>query len=510
MSLDTALSIARSGLAATQRQLALASQNVANATTAGYTRKTLTLTSQDVNGLALGVRTGEATRTVDQALINERNNRNAASEAYTVRDKLLAGVEAVYGQPTDGNTLGNAINAIQSAFTKLRDAPSDTGIQREALTAANNAVTLFHEAGQAILGAREQAQTGIETEVQAVNDSLRTIAGLTDQIRNLTASGISTADLEDKRDQAIAKLSESLPVQTVKQSDGGVVLLGRNGVNLNLPTHGEDILSVDHAEVGADSYYGATGTLPGVTMGGVDITGQLSGGRLTENIVMRDQVLPRMMAEVDVAASELASRLDAVGLTLFTDASGTVPDPSAGYVAGNELGFSLSIQVNTAVSSDLTKLRDGTHNVTGSATGPSAFTTNPAGGPTGFTTLIDRVLNNALGSEAQTGVAWASFPSTGLGPDGTLSSSLTASRTLTDYAAQVSSSHANTRAEAVAAQTSAAALRDALTARIDAKSSVDSDTEMSNLVKLQNAYAANARVMTTVQSMYDALMAAVR
>ena len=39
MSLDLALGIARSGLAAVQRGLAQNAQNVANAETAGYTRK---------------------------------------------------------------------------------------------------------------------------------------------------------------------------------------------------------------------------------------------------------------------------------------------------------------------------------------------------------------------------------------------------------------------------------------------------------------------------------------
>ena len=41
MSLDAALRIASSGLAAVQRSLAQASQNIANAETPGYTRKTV-------------------------------------------------------------------------------------------------------------------------------------------------------------------------------------------------------------------------------------------------------------------------------------------------------------------------------------------------------------------------------------------------------------------------------------------------------------------------------------
>jgi len=42
--------------------------------------------------------------------------------------------------------------------------------------------------------------------------------------------------------------------------------------------------------------------------------------------------------------------------------------------------------------------------------------------------------------------------------------------------------------------------------KMDAASGVDIDEEMANLLALQNAYAANARVMSTVNSMFQALM----
>ena len=46
----------------------------------------------------------------------------------------------------------------------------------------------------------------------------------------------------------------------------------------------------------------------------------------------------------------------------------------------------------------------------------------------------------------------------------------------------------------------------ALQARFNATSAVSIDTEMANLLTLQNSYAANARVMSTVKAMLDSLM----
>jgi flagellar hook-associated protein 1 FlgK len=46
----------------------------------------------------------------------------------------------------------------------------------------------------------------------------------------------------------------------------------------------------------------------------------------------------------------------------------------------------------------------------------------------------------------------------------------------------------------------------ALQSRFNSISAVNIDTEMSNLLSLQNAYGANARVMSTVKAMLDTLM----
>src|SRR4029077_3426693 len=46
----------------------------------------------------------------------------------------------------------------------------------------------------------------------------------------------------------------------------------------------------------------------------------------------------------------------------------------------------------------------------------------------------------------------------------------------------------------------------ALQSRFNSTSAVNIDTEMANLLTLQNAYGANARVMSTVKAMLDALL----
>ena len=79
MSLDLALNVARSGLAAVQRGLAQNAQNVANAETAGYTRKAVAQESLVAGGRPMGLRTAEARREVDAALVARLDASRAAA-----------------------------------------------------------------------------------------------------------------------------------------------------------------------------------------------------------------------------------------------------------------------------------------------------------------------------------------------------------------------------------------------------------------------------------------------
>lgn len=506
MSLDLAFGIARNGLLATQRALANVAQNITNAETPGYTRKSATAVSVTANGMPLGVRLGEAQRHVDSALIAERNLRAGEAAGAAVRERLLSGIEAVHGTTDSGDSLGDTIAALRARLTSLRGAPGDTGLQRDAAQPAVTVAARFNDVAGAVGNARQQAQDGILEEVRKINASLHQIFELTTLIKGDTVRGLPTGDLEDQRDLLLTKLSESLPVQALHQPDGGLVLVTKGGLGLPLDST-NDALSTQMASVGPASYYGAGGSIPAITMGGVDITRQLTGGKLGEYINLRDAILPRYQAELDIAAAQLASRFAAQGLTLFTGSSGQVPDVALGYAdpAGGQIGFANQIRVNTAVVANPALLRDGTQDVLDTPGGATAFTTNPANGPSGFAILLDRIIGHSLGETVRDGTNWASIASSGLGPDGSLSSPFIPARSIEAYAGTLTAAQTADRAAATSARTRAEALKAGLDARFQRESGVDPDAEVANLIKLQNAYAANARVMSTAQQMWESL-----
>ena len=69
MSLNTALNIAFSGLSATQLQISVASANISNADTKGYTRKTADQESSVTAGVGTGVTVTGISSSVDKLLL---------------------------------------------------------------------------------------------------------------------------------------------------------------------------------------------------------------------------------------------------------------------------------------------------------------------------------------------------------------------------------------------------------------------------------------------------------
>ncbi len=506
MSLDLAIGIARSGLQATQRALANVSQNISNAETPGYTRKTGAAESRTAGGMPLGVRLGDARREVDQALLNERDSRGGEAAAAAVRERLLSGIEAMQGTAGAGETLGDAVAALETSLTSLRSAPQEGGLQRLALDAAREVAVRFQDVAAGMADARQQAHDGMLREVDQVNVGLREVAQLTIAIRGDRSRGLSTADLEDRRDMALSKLSQSLPVQPLHQPDGGLVLLARGGFALPLEPEG-DAITAASADLGASSFHGLGGDIPPILLGGADITRQLGGGRLGEYVALRDATLPRYQAELDLAAATLATRFDQQGLRLFTGTAGQMPDISLPYSepASGQMGFARQLRVADPVAGNPALLRDGTHAVPDTPGGATGFTPNPADGPAGFATLLDRVITHSLGETVRPGVIWPPIASGGIGPDGTLSSPFIPPRAIGDYAATLTGVQAADRAAATAALERAEGLKAGMEARFQRESGVDPDAEMAMLIRLQNAYAANARVLNTAQQMWDQL-----
>jgi flagellar hook-associated protein 1 FlgK len=124
--------------------------------------------------------------------------------------------------------------------------------------------------------------------------------------------------------------------------------------------------------------------------------------------------------------------------------------------------------------------------------------------------MISRVLDFTFGAQAQSGVAQPAGATAGLGPDGILNAPYSAPATLGDNATALVSAQAAVSANAANQLTIEQTVQTSLTSRLHTESGVNMDTEMAQMIQLQNAYGANARVISTMQTLFTQLLQAVQ
>lgn len=166
-----------------------------------------------------------------------------------------------------------------------------------------------------------------------------------------------------------------------------------------------------------------------------------------------------------------------VTLPLFTDGTGIY---SGAITAGGmqKTGLSARIAVNPAVLSDPTSL------VLYASTTNIGDSTRPD-----FINQQLTTANQLFSSSAGIGT-----------PQGPYSGSVA------DYIQQIISRQGSDAANASQLNDGQQVVLNALQSRFNDASGVNIDTEMSNLITLQNAYGANARVLTAIKQMYDMLL----
>ena len=140
MGLDASLSIATSGLTALQAEIAVASQNVANANTAGYAVEQSSTSSRTADGQASGVVVGLTTRTINTALENSLYTQNATVSALTTTSSGLTTISALQGSTSSdsgsSNTLPDQIGNLQSSLITLEADPSSAPSQQAVVSRA--------------------------------------------------------------------------------------------------------------------------------------------------------------------------------------------------------------------------------------------------------------------------------------------------------------------------------------------------------------------------------------
>ncbi|MFH1339829.1 MAG: flagellar hook-associated protein FlgK [Pseudomonadota bacterium] len=317
MSLDIALRIATGSLMTTQVQIGVASSNVSNADTDGYTVKTAKLAATVTGGVGTGTTITAITSNVDKLLLKSlmraTSELGAADTTNTYLDQLQALYGSSSGTDSSGTSLANTIASLETAITSLSGTPGSAALQANVVSALDDVATQLRDTSDGIQELRSDADQEIASSVNDVNEQLKTIAELNIRIKQAAAAGQSTGDLEDQRNTALQAIATEMDVSYFISSTGDMQVYTTSGQALvDGSVH---LLSYTaSATVTAGTTYDptSTGGLSGITVNGVDVTSQIKSGDIGALISLRDSVLPDAQDQLDQLANELADALNTV------------------------------------------------------------------------------------------------------------------------------------------------------------------------------------------------------
>lgn len=236
------IEIARRGLAAQQAAISTVGHNIDNANTDGYSRQKANLkttypipmpafTNPRMAGqMGTGVVATKIERIREEFLDHQFRNESAYLGYWDAQVDVLNKIEVVMNEPTD-DALAHVMDNYWTAWKDLEAEPDSTS-NREVLKQRGTAlVETFQHMKRSLLQYQQNMDDVIRVKAGEVNSYLRQLQELNDQIGRIQPHGYETADLNDRRDLILDKLSNLIPIK-VDPASHGMIKISCNDVEI--------------------------------------------------------------------------------------------------------------------------------------------------------------------------------------------------------------------------------------------------------------------------------------
>ena len=452
-SMGTALSALRYNRVA----MDVASGNIANVGTDGYTRRRVegsSVGAPDVpamwsryDGAGDGVRVNGVTRMSDE-LLNIRSRREHGNQSYLdVRQASLERVEQGIGEPGDSG-VSAALSKLRSAWHELANSPGSSAARAQVLSGAGTVVDALRAQSRNVQAEAGDQRITLLGDVAEVGTVASDLAGVNAGIANGRANGDDVNVLLDRRDQLTLRLSELVGATATLRPDGGA----------DVSVGGVDLVSGNRAGVLA-------------LAGGVTAGGAADGSPVSFTVTPPGGTTSTSVSGLGGAVGGVTELLNTTLPAYLTGLAAVARDFASGVNAQHAQGYDA-----------------------GGAPGGPVFSFDPADVlgtlAVAITDPAKVAASGVAGGGLDAGNAKAS--ATAPGVEGAYQ------RLVTGFGSDVVESRRR------------AANQQVLTTQVDGAreqlGGVSLDEEMVNMLAAQHAYEAAARVMTTVDSMLDTLI----
>lgn len=284
------LTLGASGLKAYSRALSTVGDNIANAQTPGYARRTTRLeelagtremTLYNVTGQASGVRVTGLNRLTDQWLVEGSRASNADAGQSAARLPWLQGAEAALAQ--GGSDVGGALTGLFNAADQLSADPNNTVLRSGFLNAAGDIASAFTRTAASLEGTATGVAAAAGGAVSQLNNDLAALQKVNDGLLRAREGSTNQAGLLDERDRLLDSIAQSVPVSvTYDAKQAATIRLGGSAGPVLIDGAGAATVGMAVAADGRISYSLSTsgaiaptsGTLAGLSQAADHVAGQ--------------------------------------------------------------------------------------------------------------------------------------------------------------------------------------------------------------------------------------------
>jgi flagellar hook-associated protein 1 FlgK len=539
--------IGQSALAAAQAGVSTAGQNIANASTPGYSRQSVIQAATTPQPMGYGY-IGQGTQVTEIQRVYNSYLGNQVVAAQTNKSQLdaqYAQIQQIDNMLADPKT--GLSPAIQNYFNSLQDLsvfPADAPARQSVLSNAEALVASFQNVQGRMEDIRQGINQQVSASVQTINQTAQQLVAVNQAIERAQSlsNGQPPNDLLDQRDKLVQDLSKQIKV-TVSQQDNQYSVFIGNGQPLvtGATSHSLVVLPSTTDPTRLEVAYGAP------TQKSILSIDNLAGGALGGLLEFRSQTLDPIQNSFGRVALALASNMNsqqAQGFTLNQTAGGNffnLPTMSAvpstqntgsgvitasltdasklttsDYKLQNVAGVYQLIRVTdskivasgdmTAVSAAAISTEGFSIAMAGTPSAGDGFLIRPTAGVAGAMTLAISNTNdiaaasqkNAAGDNSNVlkMIALQTSKTLNAGQDSYQSA----------YAQLVNQVGSKTHELDVTSASAGTIQAQALTA-LQNVSGVNLDEEGANLIRYQQAYQAAGKVLQIAKQMFDSLLA---
>jgi flagellar hook-associated protein 1 FlgK len=304
------LNIGLSALIAQQRALTTTSNNIANASTPGYSRQRVELVERPMDRLGpgfvgTGVNVAEIRRLTDESMLGQLRSAAAGFGRATAFSELAESVNGMFADSASGlpATLQSFVNALQD----VANDPLATSSRQALLSEARSLTTRFGAMDERLTEMADEVRSRMLTSTDRINSLGADLAAINRQINDVGTARGSPSELLDQRDRLLEELATLVTVDTAVQNDGQLNVFIGTGQILVIGGNSATLAVTPGTQDPAQPQVVLRGIGPDV-----NVTQFLSGGQLGGAIDFNREMLAPARSELGRIAVGLASVVNTV------------------------------------------------------------------------------------------------------------------------------------------------------------------------------------------------------